>query len=274
MVTSLAQLSERGAGRFPGVVVALTLAFLYGPVLVVGYLSLSPTAQPTIPLDALSVRWYGEIAQSTRFVRALVNSLVIGVAAAVGGTGLGLAGAYTITRSRLSATVRRGLALVIALPLFVPTVVVAFGIGRASAIAGLGFGYLPVILGHLFWVLPFTTFLLAARYAELDAEVGRGGRPRREPPDGVPDGDAAAVAPGADGERPVRVRALLQRVPHHVLPRRVGRDDRPAGDIRKGTHRRDGVSQRRERRRPADQCRRRRRGVGAPEAGLAGTVRV
>ncbi|PSP56829.1 ABC transporter permease [Halobacteriales archaeon QH_7_66_36] len=168
MVTSLAQLSERGAGRFPGVVVALTLAFLYGPVLVVGYLSLSPTAQPTIPLDALSVRWYGEIAQSTRFVRALVNSLVIGVAAAVGGTGLGLAGAYTITRSRLSATVRRGLALVIALPLFVPTVVVAFGIGRASAIAGLGFGYLPVILGHLFWVLPFTTFLLAARYAELD----------------------------------------------------------------------------------------------------------
>lgn len=171
MVISPAHLVERGVGRLPGAVVTLTLVFLYGPVLVVGYLSLSPSAQPTIPLEALSTRWYADVLSDRRFVRALANSFGIGVVAAVGGTGLGLAGGYTITRSRLSPTVRRGLALVIALPLFVPTVVIAFGIGRTSAIVGLGFGYLPIVLGHLFWVLPFTTFLIAARYAEFDGAM-------------------------------------------------------------------------------------------------------
>jgi spermidine/putrescine transport system permease protein len=171
MVTRTRRLVTNGAGRLPGVVVGLTLVFLYGPVAVVGYLSLSPTGQPTIPLNSFSLRWYAEVFGDTRFLRALLNSFGIGVVAALGGTALGLAGAYTITRSRLGRTTRRMVALVIALPLFVPTVVIAFGIGRASAVVGLGFGYLPVLLGHLFWVLPFTTFLLAARYTELDRRL-------------------------------------------------------------------------------------------------------
>ena len=165
------RLFERGAGRLPGVVVAATLVFLYGPVLVVAYLSLSPAPQPTVPLDELSVRWYRAVLEDRRFVRALLNSAGIGFVTAVGGTALGLAAARTITRSRLPTTVRRAVTLLVALPLFVPTVVVAFGIGRASDVVGLGFGYFPVVLGHLFWVLPFTTFLLAARYAELDGQL-------------------------------------------------------------------------------------------------------
>jgi spermidine/putrescine transport system permease protein len=168
MVTRVRRAMTRGVARLPAVVVVLTLVFLYGPVVVVGYLSLSPAGQPTIPIEAFSLRWYRAVLQDTRFVRALLNSFGIGIVAAVGGTALGLAAAHTITRSRLPRIARRAVAIVIALPLFVPTVVVAFGIGRASAVVGLGFGYVPILLGHLFWVLPFTTFLLAARYTELD----------------------------------------------------------------------------------------------------------
>ena len=146
----VSRLAERGAGRLPGVVVALTLVFLYTPVLVIGYLSLSPAGQPTIPIDGLSLRWYAAVLTDSRFVRALFTSLGIGIVTAFGGTVLGLAGAYAIVRSPLTRTVRRSIAVVIALPLFVPTVVVAFGIGRASALVGFGYGYLPVVLGHLF----------------------------------------------------------------------------------------------------------------------------
>jgi spermidine/putrescine transport system permease protein len=164
-------LLERGAGRFPGAVVAATLLFLYLPVTVVAYLSLSPAGQPTVPLEAFSLRWYAEVLADDRFVRALTTSFAIGAVAAVGGTGLGLAGAYTITRSRLPRRVRGLVAVAVALPLFVPTVVVAFGVGLTADSLGLGFGYGPVLLGHLFWVLPFTTFLLAARYVELDRSL-------------------------------------------------------------------------------------------------------
>jgi spermidine/putrescine transport system permease protein len=161
----------RGAGRFPGTVVALTLLFLYLPILAVGYLSLSPNAQPTVPIDGVSLRWYGAVLTDSRFVRAALTSFGLAVVSAVGGTALGLAGAHTIVRSQLPSRVRGAVALVIGLPLFVPTIVVAFGIGVATGVADIGFGYLPVIFGHLFWVLPFTTFLLTARYTELDDQL-------------------------------------------------------------------------------------------------------
>ncbi|MFB6292744.1 MAG: ABC transporter permease [Halonotius sp.] len=171
MVGRVWSVLRRGAGRFPGTVVALTLAFLYIPILAIGYLSLSPNAQPTVPIAGLSLEWYGEVLTDRRFVRAGVTSLSLGVLSAIGGTVLGLAGAHTIVRSRLPPRVRGGVALVIGLPLFVPTIVVAFAIGVTAGVTDIGFGYLPVIFGHLFWVLPFTTFLLTARYTELDDQL-------------------------------------------------------------------------------------------------------
>lgn len=171
MVRTVSRLVERGTGRFPGAVVAATLLFLYLPVVTVVYLSLSPAAQPTIPIDSVSLDWYRAVLTDSRFVRAMTTSILIGVIAAIGGTALGVAGAYTIVQSHLSQRRRQLIAVVIALPLFVPTVVVAFGIGVTAGELGIGFGYLPVIIGHLFWVLPFTTFLLAARYAELNEQL-------------------------------------------------------------------------------------------------------
>lgn len=155
-------------GGFFRITVALTAVFLYVPVVVVAYLSLSPRSQPSIPLDGATLRWYGAVFADARFVRGLATSTAIGVVTAVAGTGLGLLAARTIVRSRLPRWVRLGVALVVALPLFVPTVVVALGIGMAAGRLGLGFGLAPVLAGHLYWVLPFSTFLVTSRYASLD----------------------------------------------------------------------------------------------------------
>jgi len=155
-------------GGFFRITVALTAVFLYVPVIVVAYLSLSPRSQPSIPLDGVTLRWYGAVFADARFVRGLATSTAIGVVTAVAGTGLGLLAARTIVRSRLPRWVRLGVALVVALPLFVPTVVVALGIGMAAGRLGLGFGLAPVLAGHLYWVLPFSTFLVTSRYASLD----------------------------------------------------------------------------------------------------------
>jgi spermidine/putrescine transport system permease protein len=163
-------------GGFFRVTVVATALFLYLPVVVVGYLSLAPGSQPSIPLDGATLRWYAAVLSDARFVRGLVTSCVIGVVAAVVGTGLGLLAARTIVRARLPGWLRASVAVVIAIPLFVPTVVVALGIGITAGRVGLGFGFLPVVAGHLYWVLPFSTFLIASRYATIDgrmAEVAR-----------------------------------------------------------------------------------------------------
>ena len=163
-------------GGFFRTTVVATAVFLYLPVVVVGYLSLSPGSQPSIPLDGVTLRWYGAVLSDARFVRGLVTSGVIGVVAAVAGTGLGLLAARTIVRARLPGWLRASVAVVVAIPLFVPTVVVALGIGITAGRVGIGFGLVPVVAGHLYWVLPFSTFLIASRYATIDrrmAEVAR-----------------------------------------------------------------------------------------------------
>jgi len=158
-------------GGFFRITVVVTALFLYLPVVVVGYLSLSPAPQPSIPLDGATLRWYAAVLSDARFVRGLVTSCVIGVVAAVVGTGLGLLAARTIVRARLPGWLRASVAVVIAIPLFVPTVVVALGIGITAGRVGLGFGFLPVVAGHLYWVLPFSTFLIASRYATIDGRM-------------------------------------------------------------------------------------------------------
>lgn len=163
-------------GGFFRATVVLTALFLYCPVLVVGYLSLAPASQPSIPLEGATLRWYGAVLTDGRFVRGLVTSTAIGAVAAVVGTALGLLAARTIVRGRLPAWFRAGVALVVAIPLFVPTVVVALGIGVAAGRVGLGFGLGPVVAGHLYWVLPFSTFLVASRYATLDDRVAEAAR--------------------------------------------------------------------------------------------------
>jgi spermidine/putrescine transport system permease protein len=158
------------------ITVAATVLFLYLPVVVVTYLSLSPQSQPSVPLESVSLRWYVAVATDTRFVRGLVTSTAIGTVTALVGTALGLLAARTIVRSRLPGSVRTLIALIVAIPLFVPTVVVALGIGIAAGRAGIGFGLIPVLAGHLYWVLPFSTFLIASRYATLDDRLAEAAR--------------------------------------------------------------------------------------------------
>ena len=170
-IDNFRRLLKYGAGRLPGVVVILTILFLYIPVLVVAYLSVSPSGQPTIPIEEFSLQWYIDVLTDQRFLRALMTSIGLGVFSAIGGTIFGLAGAYSLTWSDLSRPIQQAIGVIISLPLFVPTVVLAFGIGVTAGHIGIGFGLVPVAVGHLFWVLPFTTFLIAARYAELDIQL-------------------------------------------------------------------------------------------------------
>jgi spermidine/putrescine transport system permease protein len=154
-----------------GWVVIATFVFIYAPITILVYLSLSTASQPAIPLDGVSLRWYAAVLNDVRFVRGMLTSVGIGTVTAILGTTLGLLAAQTIMRAPISARSRSVVATVIAVPLFLPTVVLAVAIGITAGRAGVGFGLLPVLAGHLIWVLPFSTFVLTARHAQLDARV-------------------------------------------------------------------------------------------------------
>jgi len=167
---------DRARRRFFGVVLVCTLVFLYGPIAAVGYLSFAPGGQPSVPIDGLTLRWYRAVLTDARFVESMLTSFGVGIVVAVLGTTLGAMAAHVIVRGRFDRRVRGLIGVIVALPLFVPTVVLALGIGVFAGRVGLGFGLVPVVLGHLVWVLPFSTFLLTARYAGLDPRLGEAAR--------------------------------------------------------------------------------------------------
>jgi spermidine/putrescine transport system permease protein len=152
-------------------VIAFVFIFFYLPILAITYLSFGESQSPTYPLNNYTLEWYNRVLNDSRFMEGLMTSFEIGIVVAIVGTVLGVMGAYTIIRSDLHKGIRIGLALIISLPLFVPTVVIGVSLGLFASTVGLGFGYLPVVIGHTIWVLPYSTFILTARYSEINPKL-------------------------------------------------------------------------------------------------------
>lgn len=152
-------------------IITFTFAFFYLPILAILYLSFAESSIPSYPIDSYTLKWYSQVFNDTRFIEGLYTSFEIGIVVSILGTIIGLMGAHTIVRSGLDKRLRLFGGIIIALPLFVPTVVIGVSLGLFASFINLGFGYLPVIMGHTIWVLPYSTFILTARYSELNAKL-------------------------------------------------------------------------------------------------------
>src|SRR5262252_3801452 len=80
------------------VYVTLVLVFLMAPILVIVPLSFSAGSFLYFPLPGLSLRWYTDFFTSDLWLRALRNSLVVGVGATLIATVLGTLAAFGFWR--------------------------------------------------------------------------------------------------------------------------------------------------------------------------------
>ncbi len=144
------------------------LAFLYLPVLVLPLFSFNNSAFIAFPLTGFTTRWYGALADSA-LQQALVNSLRVGIAAALLSTLLGLLAAKAVTRYRLKG---RNAALgLISLPLFIPDIVLGISLLLLVGTMGLPLSLVAVMLGHLLICVPFSLAVLIARFEGFDRNL-------------------------------------------------------------------------------------------------------
>ncbi len=145
------------------------LVFLYGPVLVLPVFSFNNSEFIAFPLSGFTTRWYQGLSADTAMQHALGNSLKVGLAAALLSTVLGLAAARAVTRYRLKGA---GAALgFIALPLFIPDIVLALSLMLLLGAAGLPLSLAAVVLGHLLICVPFALTVLIARFEGFDRDL-------------------------------------------------------------------------------------------------------
>ena len=169
---------ERASHHLHTVYCAAVLVFLIAPILVV--VPLSFNAEPYFTFtegmlrfdpDAYSLRWYASVATDAQWLRALVNSLVIGISATAFATVLG-----TLAALGLASPAMPGRPLVMGLlisPMVTPVIISAAGFFFFYSSLGLAQTHLGLILAHAALGTPFVVITVTATLAGFDVNLTR-----------------------------------------------------------------------------------------------------
>ncbi|MDR2379331.1 MAG: ABC transporter permease [Bifidobacteriaceae bacterium] len=153
--------------RFPGLgtISLVSLAFLYVPMLIVMAFSFNGGNQALI-WQGFSLRWYARVFTDASIISATKVSLQVAAIATVASTVLAVL--YVLAMDRLS---RAGSAIsttILAAPIVVPEVVMGVATLAFIRLIGLAPGFVPLVLAHTSFCVPFAMMNIRACYAGLN----------------------------------------------------------------------------------------------------------
>ncbi|WP_420346586.1 ABC transporter permease [Pelagibius sp.] len=162
------------AQRALGLHLALTYAFLYGPILVLMILSFNRAGLPTA-WTGFSFDWYVTLAGSPEILAAALNTIVVAVVSTVIATTLGTLLALGVERRRQSNAVD---ALLFA-PMIIPDIVLAIALLSFFTLLEVTLGLHSIILSHVVFNIAFVCAVVRTRlkhfdYAIIEASIDLG----------------------------------------------------------------------------------------------------
>ncbi len=148
---------------------AALYTFLYGPIVMIGFLSFNSSRIIGFPIRGFTIEWYQKVLQSPQFLAALLNSIGVGLLAASVATTLALGLALAFRRDFPLKNVVFNLVL---MPIVMPGIV-------GGVVLLMFFGYLDtgfslwttVLVAHVNWVLPFAFLTLYPRVHGFDGAL-------------------------------------------------------------------------------------------------------
>ncbi len=149
----------------------LVVGFLLLPLVAILPLAFTDSVFLVYPISGPSMRWFGVLAESQAWTRAIVNSLIIGTGATVVATVIGTLAAMGLRRELVpfSGLLRS----IFLLPMVVPAVVLGVGMQILYARMGLASSYLGVIIAHAVLCVPFVLVNVASSLASMDPALER-----------------------------------------------------------------------------------------------------
>ena len=153
------------------VATALTIAFIYIPILIIVLYSFNSGRVATWPIAGLTLDWYGKALANTGIRDALIASLQAAVGATAISLVLGSLIAFAVQRYAFFG--RQTLSFVVVLPLALPGIVTGIALNTAFRTLGLDFGLLTIIVGH-------ATFCVVVVFNNVVARLRRTSRTAEE----------------------------------------------------------------------------------------------
>jgi putative spermidine/putrescine transport system permease protein len=150
---------------------ALTLAFLYVPLVVIGIYAFNPKRSQTWPIDGLTLQWFDRAFHNPGVRDALLQSLKAATGATALALLLGTLAAFAVSRYRFFG--REAISFVVILPIALPGIVTGMALNATFREVldpfGVGLGLFTIIVGH-------ATFCIVVVYNNVVARLRRTAR--------------------------------------------------------------------------------------------------
>lgn len=157
-----------------GIGVALVLAFLMLPIVIVIPLSFSEARYLSFPPPGFSLQWYREFFTREAWTGSALLSLWVGVATTAASLALGVPAALGLARGSFPG--KRLLLGVLLSPIVAPGIVVAIGLYYAYARYGLVGHPAALVLAHTTLAVPFVVINVMASLSGIDPRLEQAAR--------------------------------------------------------------------------------------------------
>jgi spermidine/putrescine transport system permease protein len=124
---------------------------------------------PTLPITALTTRWFHQAFSDTELTGALARSVGIGAATGLAATALGIMASIGLSARRLR--LRALIVAILLLPLVVPYISLAVGLLVLLNQLGLPISLWAVFFGHVVITMPFAVLVVLPRLRSLDPSM-------------------------------------------------------------------------------------------------------
>ena len=157
---------KRMAFSVTGAYTVVYLVFLYIPVLFLPLFSFNDAIYIAFPLQGFTLQWYDEMVENTALLKALENSVKVGVVVSIVSTVLGTMAAKAFTR--YSIPYNRSLKGFIAVPLVIPLIILGISLLVVFSQAEVPLSLLTIGIGHVVICVPFSMLVMMSRLEGFD----------------------------------------------------------------------------------------------------------
>lgn len=148
----------------------LIYAFLYVPLIVLVAFSFSSNNIVAWPFGDFSLRWYGALMENEQVKTSLVNTLFVGLVAAVLATGIGTVSVHAVMRY-LDRRIAFMILAFLVFPELLPDMVKGIAQLMFFVQWGISLSLWTVIVGHVVFCLPYVALLTASRSVSFDVSL-------------------------------------------------------------------------------------------------------
>ena len=138
----------------------LMVVYMIAPIVLVVWMSFTPTMRFEVPLSSFSLRWYRELFSYDAFIDSAILSLRLALFASLLATAIGFLAAYGLVRWKPPGAA--AMTSLFTAPLIVPAVVYGIAVLQFTNLVGLYGSFTALLLAHVCIVLPFAVRTLQA----------------------------------------------------------------------------------------------------------------